>query len=82
MQPKPSPLDSTVGQVIAAFPKMVDPNSDQNAADPYVVALALERRADGFSVCVVADDAVIQEACAGFGVVVEAAAEFVSYIRA
>lgn len=82
MQPKPAPRDGTVAQVVTTFPDLVDPDSDLNAADPYVVALALEKRADGYSVRVVANDAAIHAACTGFGIEVVVASSFAEHILA
>lgn len=82
MRPKPTPADQTLAQVVEAFPSFVDENSDKDTADPYVVALALERRSDGFDVRVVADDGLLREACDFFGIAVETAEEFVEHARA
>ncbi len=73
---EPSP--ERVRHVLSVFPRLVDPESEREDADPYVVALALELRDAGREVVVVTHDVKdrlprkqsIKSACDHFGLAV------------
>ncbi len=82
----PAPDDATVSMVVRGHPDIMKSPSGREPADPYIIALALERASDGYAVCVVADDGGdrathgIRKACEDFGIPCVMAAEFVQRV--
>lgn len=74
--------DDDVQKIVHRYPNLIDPRKEKDEADPYVVALALDRKR-GYEVCVVlADegDKALRTACEGFGIPVVGASEFVARV--
>ena len=83
MKPRPAPSDVTVTEVLHAHPSLVDENAQYDQADPYLVALAVERARAGDEVRVATDDGDLRTACTAYNIVVETADEFVQlFLRA
>ena len=82
----PAPTDATVSMVIRGHPDIMKSRAGHDPADPYVIALALERASEGYAVSVVADDGGdramhgIRKACEDFGIPCVMAAEFVEQV--
>lgn len=82
----PAPDDATVSMVVRDHPDILESRSGRDPADPYVIALALERASVGYAVSVVADDGGdrathgIRKACEDFGIPCVMAAEFVGQV--
>ena len=74
------PPDELVKEVLARHPQLVDPNSEADTADPYVVALALESFREGENVRVLATDKGLLAACADFELVTPQLDEFVQSV--
>lgn len=79
MKPHPAPKDVTVREVLRAHPDIIDVDAQQDQADPYVVALAIELSRAGETVKVVVDEGetrALQAACRTFGIDVEDLSQF------
>lgn len=78
-----SPGDDAVKEIIDRYPNLIDPRKEKDEADPYVVALALDRKRAGHEVRVVladAGDKTLRTACEGFGIPVVGASEFLARV--
>ena len=82
----PAPTDATVSMVVQGHRDILESRSGRDPADPYVIALALERANEGYAVSVVADDGGerathgIRKACEDFDIPCVMAAEFVEQV--
>ncbi len=81
-QPRPSPDDATVQEVLSAHPDLVRVNAERDQADPYVAALALEQVRAGRAATVVTKDEALRNACTHFGIDVAMWEEFLAHLRA
>lgn len=83
-QVRREPSPERVRSVLSVFPRLVDPDSEREDADPYVVALALELKNAGQDVAVVTHDVTdhpplktsVKTACDHFGLAVIDLEEF------
>ncbi len=78
----PAPSDTTVSTVVRKYPNLLRGFSEREIADPYVVALAIERSRAGREVHVVSDDQAIQAVCMDCDIAVQTWSEFYERVRA
>jgi rRNA maturation endonuclease Nob1 len=89
LHPPREPTFEAVEAVMTAAPKLVEDDAEDDPADPYVVALALELRNGGSDAVVVTDDVrdrlplkeAMKSACARLKIPVLSSAEFVKVAR-